>query len=324
MHTQPSYLGVALLVVIFAGTMACGEAATDPIATVEGSVLGASVPASLDASGGAHSESSWIVFQSARSGQGDLYAVDPASGETKRIFGTDLGEGGVRYDAARGRLVHQRFEEDPEQVVLATGADALFVDPNGDTPPSWSPKGGRIVYVASRGGQEDLYLADADGTHEVQLTNDAEVDRYPVWSPDGRHVAFARKAETGWDVFKMSPDPSATPVRLTQLGEYVGHLDWSPDGSQIAFDRLYDGQTEIAVLDLESGEIRRLTERAGNDMVPAWSPDGAQIAFAGEPEGSGNWDLWTVDVSTLEISRLTTEEGYDGRPVYVPASVLER
>lgn len=133
-----------------------------------------------------------------------------------------------------------------------------------------------------------------------------------------------RRTKTGWDLFTISPEAGATPERLTNLGEYAGHPHWSPDGTSIAFDRLYFGQAEIVVLDVETGDIRRLTDRAGNDMAPAWSPDSRVVAFAGEPEGSNNWDLWTVDIESLEITWLTTEEGYDGRPVYVPASVLER
>lgn len=309
--TTPILLSISLLLA------ACGGSAPEPPASNSTDELAEAVePAST--------EGGWIVFQSARSGQGDFYAVEPATGETKFVFGTELGEGGIRYDAARGRLVHQRFEEIPERVMLATGEDDLFEDPNGDTPPSWSPTGEWIVYAAPRDGFEDLYLAQPDGSGEIQLTDDAEVDRYPVWSPDGQRIAFARRAESGWDVFTISAEEGATPERLTELGEYVGHLAWSPDGAKIAFDRLYDGQAEIAVLQIESGEIRRLTDRAGNDMVPAWSPDGRFIAFAGEPAGSGNWDLWTVDVESLEINRLTTEEGYDGRPVYVPAPVLDR
>lgn len=275
-------------------------------------------------------DASWIVFQSARSGDGDLYATDPATGELVHLLDSPHPEGGVRYDAARGRLVHQRFPVDDGPVVLWSGEEMLFEDPNGDQPPAWSPTGEWIAYVAVRPGsqgdeQQDLYLARADGTGEVRLTDDDTIDRYPTWSPDGARIAFARRVESGWDLYSIDVNQEgAGPERLTEMDEYLGHPSWSPDGTRIAFDKLYDGQTEIAVLDLGSGDVVRVTHRHGNDMAPNWAPDGTSLVFAGEPKGSGNWDVWSVALASGTITRITQAEGYDGAPVYVPGSVLGR
>ena len=114
------------------------------------------------------------------------------------------------------------------------------------------------------------------------------------------------------------------PERLTQDSVYVGHPAWSPDGQFIAFDTLVDGQSEIAMLEVESGEITRLTERAGNDLVPSWSLDGRRLAFGARPDSTGNWDIWTVDVETKVIERVTKHADFDGGPVVVPASALRK
>jgi TolB protein len=99
---------------------------------------------------------------------------------------------------------------------------------------------------------------------------------------------------------------------------------WSPDGQFIAFDTVVDGQSVIAMLEIETGEITRLTERAGNDLAPSWSLDGRRLAFGGRPDSTGNWDIWTVDVETKVVERVTKHLDFDGGPVVVPASALRK
>ncbi|MEQ9401112.1 MAG: hypothetical protein RJQ04_18245 [Longimicrobiales bacterium] len=297
---------------MFAGIAACAPAERESAAPSES---GARAP-----SASPH----WIAFATGRSGNGDIYALDPATGETVVVAGTALGEGTVRYDPSRARFVFHRFVEERALLVSSDG-DTLFEDPNGDVAPAWSPDGGWIVYADVRGEREGLYLARPDGSQERPLTDGALVDRYPAWSPDSRRIVFARRLRDGWDLHAISPFEEGAPVvRMTGRETYVGHPAWSPDGGRIAFDTYVGNQTEIAVLDLAADSVRILTDRPGNDLIPAWSPDGAWIAFGGEPEGSGNWDLWRVDAGGGPVVRLTEDPSYDGGPVFVPAAVLGR
>lgn len=267
----------------------------------------------------------WIVFSSGRSGNGDIYAINSKTRETILVAGTDSPEGTVRYDAYQKRIVYHRYDQEPERAVLVSSGEDLFEDPNGDVAPAWSSEAGRVVYAADREGFEDLYIAMADGQNQLLVTQDEWIDRYPSWSPDGQAVVYAKKLEDGWDLHVMRPfDDDKPEERLTNDGVYVGHPSWSPDGRYIAYDTLIDGQAEIAMLEIATGEVTRLTNRAGNDLIPAWSPDGKKIAFGGEPDSAGNWDLWMVDLETLQITRLTEQPTYDGGPVFVPASVIGR
>src|SRR4051794_11139202 len=59
-----------------------------------------------------------------------------------------------------------------------------------DLAPSWSPDGARIVYQRAFGGDADLWLMDADGSHQRVLVNSPSSDTAPSWSPDGRKIAF--------------------------------------------------------------------------------------------------------------------------------------
>lgn len=271
----------------------------------------------------ADTEETWVVFSSTRTGEGDVYGLNLNTQEVVRIMGSDASEGGVRYDAARDRIVYQRHNADSGETVLVSAEDELFLDPNGDVAPAWSPDGTRIVYVAERNGQQDLYLAKADGTGEERLTNDAEVDRYPTWSPDGNRVAWARRLEAGWAIHTIDIEGGAASIEVvTQPKGYIGHPAWSPQGNAIAFDALVDGQADIFSVDLASRAVTQLTTRPGNDLIPAWSPDGQHVAFGGVLPETGNWEIWIVDVALGTLTQLTDHEAFDGGPVFVPASAL--
>lgn len=261
----------------------------------------------------------WIAFASSRTGGGDVYALQPSTGALVLVAGTERGEGTVRYDAARQRIVHHEFTDDAAWLVA--DGERLWVDPNGDVAPVWSPDGDWVAYVREADGRQRLFRARPDGTGEEALTGGDATERYPAWSPDSSRLVFARRTEGGWDLFTVEPG-SGREARLTDGRRYVGHPAWSPSGDRVAFDAFFDDHSDIAVLDVATGEITRVTDRTGNELIPAWAPDEGSLAFGGEPAGTGNWDLWSVDLRTLEVTRLTDHPAGDGGPVYVPTAAL--
>ena len=61
--------------------------------------------------------------------------------------------------------------------------------------PVWSPDGTKIVFESTRSGDVDIYLMNADGTGQIQLTNDPAVDNQATWSPDGTKIVFGITTE---------------------------------------------------------------------------------------------------------------------------------
>src|SRR4029453_12185632 len=122
--------------------------------------------------------------------------------------------------------------------------------------------------------------------------------RHPVWSPDGRRLAFACVIlEGSAPAFKDDDlcvvDRDGTRFeRLTADSTSESDPAWSPDGRQIAFTR----GGEIALLNLGDGVVTRLTE----GREPAWSPDGSMLVFAG---GDG---LFTIRADGSDRRRITT------------------
>lgn len=263
-----------------------------------------------------------VVFSSSRSGNGDLYALDPAEGSLRRLTTSDTAEGAPRVDAARKRLVHHRYEGSPEVARLYTGGTFLLDDPNGEIPPVWLPDGQGMVYAAERDGQVDLFRADTSGANEQPLTDSSELEKYPTLSGDGRTVAWLQKADGGWDVMMASLQSSLRPQKIAGIDGYAGHLTFSPDGKWLALDMMFDDHSDIAVINVADGSIRRVTDRKGNDLVPAFAPSGNQLVFAADAEAAGNWDIWMVDLFEHTLKRLTTDPAFDGGPVVMPKAWL--
>ncbi len=127
-----------------------------------------------------------------------------------------------------------------------------------------------------------------------------------AWSPDGRHIAFARKGNGG-GIFTVTA--LGGPER--KLTDLTGAFAWSPDGKTLAIVGS-DAPREplsISLLSLETGERRRLTTpQAGafGDGSPAFSPDGQSLAFIRSPNFLVG-DIYLMPVSGGEPVRLTSD-----------------
>ena len=107
---------------------------------------------------------------------------------------------------------------------------------------AWSPVGNKIAFVSRRDGNAEIYLMNADGSGLRNLTRNTVGDRNPVWSPDGRRIAF----ESNWQINVMNADGSGQ-RRLTRNGGRNFAPAWSPDGQKIAFERRPEERNTVRV-----------------------------------------------------------------------------
>jgi TolB protein len=140
-----------------------------------------------------------------------------------------------------------------------------------DIAPVWSPDGSQIAFQSDRDGNWEIYVMEVDGTNPQNLTNhESFLDDSPAWSPDGRYIAFGSDRSRDREIYVMAADGSNL-RRLTDSAGMDGLPTWSPDGRYIAFQSGRDGGSqEIYIMEVESGDVQRLTEHMA--FMATWSP----------------------------------------------------
>ena len=145
---------------------------------------------------------------------------------------------------------------------------------------------GLIAFTSDRTGTSQLYVMRGDGSNQKRLTKGKWANVLPVWSPDGKRIAFTRlqgKGLNAFGVYTMNVDGS----RQHKLATGIGGA-WSPDGKRIAYLRLLtQTNSEIYVIDSDGSGQRRLTTTKASEAVPSWSPNGTQLAFDSSLPDSG-------------------------------------
>jgi TolB protein len=184
---------------------------------------------------------------------------------------------------------------------------------------SLSPDGSRIVYMAVKDKNADIYTMNVDGTDIQQLTNDPAIDRDPAWSPDGQSIAFVSSRREHWGVYVMDSDGSH--LRGVYESGYQRFYDpfWSPDGQKIAFTREGDffEPDGIYIENMRQHQLTMLTPF--NAASPVWSPDGKQIAFI-TSSLDGNYEIYAIHADGTNLRRLTNNPYFDGMPSWSPDS----
>jgi Tol biopolymer transport system component/DNA-binding winged helix-turn-helix (wHTH) protein len=138
---------------------------------------------------------------------------------------------------------------------------------------SWTPDG-RILYGSHASGNPDIWIMNADGKLQKQLTVDPRTDFAPVASSDGRYIVFVSNRNAGLHLWRMNADGS-NPVQLTK-GSGEETPSFSPDSKWIVYTALNHGKPAVLKVPVEGGEPVPLTEQTA--QRPLVSPDGKYIA----------------------------------------------
>jgi Tol biopolymer transport system component len=188
----------------------------------------------------------------------------------------------------------------------------------------WSPDGARIVFTSVRDERYEIYVMDADGTNQWQLTSSDDDDWWPAWSPDGMQIAFTSNRGGDDEIYAIAiaDGPEADGNDPRQLTNHPCPFNvqptWSPDGTQIAFTSDRDGNDEIYVMAVPDGTEadgtgqRRLTHNDADDRYPAWSPDGTQIVFTSRRDG--NDEIYVMNADGSAQRRLTNTDANNWWP----------
>ena len=129
---------------------------------------------------------------------------------------------------------------------------------------------GRITFASSRDGNFEIYIMNADGSGQINLTNNPAFDGTPSFSHDGKKIAFISDREGDQNIFIMNADGSGQ-RNLTKNPAVDGQPCFSPDGQKIAFFSKRDGNFEIYIMNADGSGQRNLTKNPAVDNFPSFS-----------------------------------------------------
>ena len=196
----------------------------------------------------------------------------------------------------------------------------LLQQADSQTFPSWHPIKDQIVFVLTAKSESRIYKINTDGTDLTPLARGHQWDRYPRWANNGEDIVFFSSSiwdpfsvpET--DIFVMEEDGD-NPRKLTSEPIRMSGISISPDGSYLAFSAP-PKEEDIFVMNLERGEITRITNIPGRDTTPVWSADGTRIAF--QSSRDGNWEIYSLKKDGTDLIRVTDHPAFDAPLAWSP------
>ena len=210
-----------------------------------------------------------------------------------------------------------------------------------DTDPQWSPDGSRIAFVSDRTGREfdeghntDIWVIPSAGGSLTKVSTSDERDSSPIWSPDGKSIAFvsAEDEDAPQQLYIASSAGGGTPrLAAKSLDLIPGNLQWAERGKAIYFDTGVKGELHVFRVDVATGAVTQATHGTRGVRASNVNPTlGTMVylandfqhlddVYASALDGSGerkltdaNGSLWkTLDPASVQRMSFKGAEGWD-------------
>jgi len=171
----------------------------------------------------------------------------------------------------------------------------LLATPGVYLTPRFSPDGQRLALAVGAGRARDIFVHDRQRDTMSRLTFNAQENYYPLWTPDGKHIAFRSSSISGYSVGWIRSDGAGEAQRLLESkGTPPIPYSFSPDGKLLAYYQT-DPETSFDIwtlpLDLSDpdhpkpGKPEPFLRTPAQELRPAFSPDGRWIAYTSDESG---------------------------------------
>lgn len=215
-----------------------------------------------------------IAFRSTRAEPGDMEGILVVNVDGSGEFHLTHGylAGFPAWSPATATIAFARGEG--IALIQSDGSALTTLNAEGEYP-AWSPDGARLAFMATRDGNDEIYVMNADGSGQTNLTHHAASDAFPAWSPDGTKLAFmSRRDGRNYELYRMNSDGSDV-TRLTHSLSDKSFPVWTPDG-RIVFNAGRSGAggfswVLIGADGSDEAELTQLTAAEANNTID-WLP----------------------------------------------------
>ena len=184
--------------------------------------------------------------------------------------------------------------------------------------PAFSADGTTVAFTSFLRRNPDLWVVSSAGGRAKLVSRRAGLNTGAVWAPDGKSLALTMTFHGDAEIYRIKPNGRMI-KRLTRNRSIDSSPSFSPDGKQIAFVSNRQGSPQIYLMSANGGSARRLTFKGSYNQTPGSIPtqNGVSIAFTGR-DAKGRFDVFTIDVNTGDVQRITEGQGSNQDPTWSP------
>jgi serine/threonine protein kinase/Tol biopolymer transport system component len=243
-----------------------------------------------------HSKGMVVTAQEQQGGPNQLWYVNHPGGEVERITNDLNNYNGVSI-SANGDTLATVQSQTSSSVWLApnNSADAAIKVTSGNNEGgnglALMPDG-RIVYTVFGAGKSDIFMVNADGSNQRQLTSNAALNALPYASPDGRYIFFTSTRTGSPHIWRMDSDGT----NLKQITDGIAEISpvVTPDSKWIIFQNISD--LRLWKVPVDGGQPVQIIDKLASQA--AISPDGKLIACRYREEELSPFKLALIDFET--------------------------
>ncbi len=266
-----------------------------------------------------------VYYTSDKSGSLQIWAYDTVSGERRQITkhkdydvkNPSQGPGAIVYENGGWLWVLNLKTEKSVRIVVSLHSDNPLTRATVKNVGK-RVRGGSIAPDAKRvvfGARGDIFTVPAEKGNIRNLTATPGIrERNPVWSPDGKKVAYLSDRTGEYEIWLNSADGKGEEKQLTRGSKtYKMRLAWSPDSK---FLLLNDADMSLFVVDAESGNIKKIDQSVSGEIHDFdWSPNSGWVAYA-KGEDNGFRSIFLYNMDSGKTHRVTTDFTDDGQPCF--------
>lgn len=176
---------------------------------------------------------------------------------------------------------------------------------------SLSPDGKWIISISD--GTSSINTKNLETGEDASLSDEPDaVLQQPIWSPDGRWIAYTAYTRLRGEIHLIDPVDGMI-IQLTDMSQEDRMLAWSPDSKTIAFRRTKDADVsagDIYLINADGENLRQLTDTPFDEFDCAWSPDGKRIAITLSDPIPPFWDVYIINADGSGMFRLRDDLSY--------------